>query len=504
MELKKINSKNSDLSTSSSFDSYSSGVTFDDEFNSLKRNTIGVIECIALSVGGIGLSAATFFVFPNIANASGSGVPFTVLIGALCCLSIANTISIFATYISSSASFFVYITKGLGNEVGFLSFWVLITGYLLILSSCVLQFSGALADLISRYSGFHCPWILCSIVMLTIVPTLAFIGIDVVLKTSIVAMVLETLVMLVLSLTIVIKGGDQGNYPLAFTPVGENSGGIDGIATGLVYCCFLFVGFEGAATLGQETRNPKKNIPIAVFGSIAFAATWFIWAMYSLVVAVGPSNILSIDISQSTIQQLAHKFVGYWFSIIVDIAGVVSGFGVVSSWFNIVFRILYSFGKTKDIGVISYLGKTNKRFKTPHFAIICLIGFIIIMEALVIGSTKNIYAKSSWEIYNYLSFIGTIPIIIIFIITNIAVIRYIRHNQKQNYQIIRHLILPILSSIIFILVLIINFLSNSKVYPLQYFLIGLGSFLLIGVAITLYLHFYKKDYLKNMLYQMSL
>ncbi|KAM9988411.1 hypothetical protein ACTFIZ_012137 [Dictyostelium cf. discoideum] len=499
MELKKINCKSSELSINSSFDSFTSGVTYDDEFNTLKKNTIGVIECIALSVGGIGLSAATFFVFPNIAASAGTSVPFTVFIGTLCCLSIANTISIFGTYISSSASFFVYITKGLGNEMGFLSLWILITGYLLILSSVILQFSGGFSDLITRYSGFDCPWILCTISVLTIIPTLAYIGIDVVLKTSIVAMILETLVMLVLSLTIVIKGGDQGNYPLALTPVGEYSGGISGIATGLVYCCFLFVGFEGAATLGQETRNPKKNIPIAVFGSIAFAATWFIWAMYSLVVAVGPSNIFSINVNQSPIQHYANRFVGYWFSIIVDIAGVVSGFGVASSWFNIVFRIIYSFGKTKQNGLISYLGKTNRRFKTPHFAIISLIIFIIIMIGLIVGSTQKINSKSCWEVYNYLSFTGTIPIIIIFIITNIAVIRYVKLNQKQDFQIIRHLILPILSSIIFILVLIINFLSNSKIYPLQYFLIGLGSFLLIGVAITLYLHFYKKDYLKNML-----
>ncbi|KAM9996462.1 hypothetical protein ACTFIY_002661 [Dictyostelium cf. discoideum] len=504
MELEIINCKSSDLSTSSSFDSCTSGITVYDEFNNrLKKNTIGVIECIALSVGGIGLSAATFFVFPNIASSAGTSVPFTVFIGTLCCLSIANTISIFGTYISSSASFFVYITKGLGNEMGFLSFWILITGYLLILSSVILQFSGGFSDLISRYCGFHCPWILSTFLVLTIVPALAYIGIDVVLKTSIVAMILETMVMLVLSFSIVIKGGDQGNYPLALTPVGENSGGISGIATGLVYCCFLFVGFEGASTLGQETRNPKKNIPIAVFGSIAFAATWFIWAMYSLVIAAGPSNIFSINVNQSPIQQYANRFVGYWFSIIVDIAGVVSGFGVVSSWFNIVFRIIYSFGKTKENGVISYLGKTNKRYKTPHIAIISLIGFIIIMIGLIVCSTKDIYAKSCWEVYNYLSFTGTIPIIIIFIITNIAVIRYVRLNQLKDFQIIRHLILPILNSIIFILVLVINFLSNSKIYPLQYFLIGLGSFLLIGVFITLYLHFYKKDYLKNMLDQMG-
>ncbi|KAM9996459.1 hypothetical protein ACTFIY_002658 [Dictyostelium cf. discoideum] len=88
--------------------------------NGLKKNTIGVIECIALSVGGIGLSASSFFVFPNIAASAGTSVPFTIFFGALCCLTLANTISIFGNYISSS-SFFVFITKGLGNEMGFLS-----------------------------------------------------------------------------------------------------------------------------------------------------------------------------------------------------------------------------------------------------------------------------------------------------------------------------------------------------------------------------------------------
>ncbi|KAN0025127.1 hypothetical protein ACTFIV_009543 [Dictyostelium citrinum] len=469
----------------------------------LKRNTIGVIECIALSVGGIGLSAATFFVYPNIAASAGTSVPFTIFFGALCCLTVANTISIFGKYISSSASFFVYITKGLGNEMGFLSVWILMIGYLAIMMSAMFMFVGSLSDVITRHSEFHCPWILSLIIVVTIIPTLAYIGIDVVLKTSIIAMILETLVILGLSFTIVIKGGDQGNYPLAFTPVGEYSGGVSGIATGLVYCTFIFVGFEGAATLGQETRNPKKNIPIAVFGSIAFAATWFIWAMYSLVVAAGPSNIFSIDTTQFPVGMYAKRYIGFWYSVIIDIAGVVSTFGVISSWFNIVFRIIYSIGKTRESGIISIFGRTNQRFKTPHFAIIGLTCFIIVMSAIIVGSTKSVYTESSWEVYNYISFTGTIPVILIFIITNIAVIRYVKVYQSKDFQIFRHMIIPIFSAILFTVILGGNFYPAPK-NPIPFFLIGLGILLLIGVGVMFYLHRFNKEYLKNMLYQMSL
>ncbi|KAM9946746.1 hypothetical protein ACTFIT_000061 [Dictyostelium discoideum] len=471
-------------------------------YNGLKKNTIGVIECIALSVGGIGLSASTFFVFPNIAASAGTSVPFTIFIGALCCLTLANTISIFGKYISSSASFFVYITKGLGNEMGFLSVWILMIGYLANMMGSMFMFVNPLSDVITRYSDFHCPWILSLIIVVTIIPTLAYIGIDVVLKTSIITMILETLVMLVLSFTIVIKGGDEGNYPLALTPFGEYSGGFSGIATGLVYCTFIFIGFEGAATLGQETRNPKKNIPIAVFGSIAFASTWFILAMYSLVVAVGPSNIFSIDTSQFTVGVYAERYIGFWYSVIIDITSVVSGFCVISSWFNIVFRIIYSVGKTKEKGIISWFGRTNQKFNTPHNAIISLTGFIILMSSIIVGSTKNIYTESSWEVYDYISFTSTIPVILIFIITNIAVIRFVKVYHPKDFQLFRHMILPIFSAILFTVILGSNFYPSPN-YPIPYFLIGLGILLLMGVCVMFYLYRFNKEYLKNMLYQMK-
>ncbi|KAM9975828.1 hypothetical protein ACTFIW_013220 [Dictyostelium discoideum] len=472
-------------------------------YDGLKKNTIGVIECIALSVGGIGLSASTFFVFPNMAASAGTSVPFTIIIGTLCCLTLANTISIFGKYISSSASFFVYITKGLGNEMGFLSVWILVVGYLANLMGSMFMFVNPLSDVITRHSDFHCPWILSLIIVVTIIPTLAYIGIDVVLKTSIVAMILETLVMLVLSFTIIIKGGDQGNYPLALTPVGEYSGGFSGISTGLVYCTFLFIGFEGAAILGQETRNPKKNIPIAVYGSIAFASIWFILSMYALVVAVGPSNIFSIDTTQFTVGIYAERYIGFWYSVIIDITAVVSGFSVITSWFNIVFRVIYSVGKTREKGIISWFGKTNHKYKTPHNAIISLTVFFILASAIIVCSTKSIYTESSWEVYDYISFTSTIPVILIFIISNIAVIRYVKVYQPKDFQIFRHMILPIFSAILFTVILGGSFYPSPK-YPIPYFLIGLGILLLMGVCLMFYLYRFNKEYLKNMLYQMSL
>ncbi|EGC39458.1 hypothetical protein DICPUDRAFT_26824 [Dictyostelium purpureum] len=472
----------------------------------LKKNNVGTLECIALSVGGIGLSTALFFVYPNIASVAGTAVPFTLIIGTICTLSMAYTICTFSKYVSSSASLFLYISEGLGNSMGFLSVWVLLVGYLTVMVAAILMFVSTLSDVITRHTTFHFPWILSAILVVTVIPTLAYIGIDVVLRTTLISMALETIVMLVLTIFVVVKGGDQGNYPLAFTPVGDYAPDISGIARGLVFCVFIFIGFEGAANLGRETRNPKKSIPIAVVGAVLVAAVWLIWASYAMIVATGPSNIFSMRLDQSPIEQNANRYVSYWFSIVIDVAGIVSTFNVCSSWFNIVFRILYSIGKTikeNTRNPISKLSNTNKKFKTPHVAIITLTVFIVLCCFIIACSTKSIYTTHTWDVYNYLSYISAIPIILVFIVTNIALVPYMKKKQPQDYRFFNHLICPCASGLLFILLLVGNFYPEPPSYPLPFFLYALAGFIIIGIALMFYLTKFKKQYINNMIFEMS-
>jgi amino acid transporter len=86
---------------------------------------------------------------------------------------------------------------------------------------------------------------------------------------------LSVLAILVLSSIIVAKVAPATGLPVApFIPSAEF--GWSGIGYGLVFTVLSFAGFEGAATLGEEVVNPRRNIPIAIAGTVILAGAFFV------------------------------------------------------------------------------------------------------------------------------------------------------------------------------------------------------------------------------------
>eukprot|EP01132_Coremiostelium_polycephalum_P003281 gene3281-4110_t len=434
-----------------------------------------------MSISGVGPTTGIYFVFSQISRFSGSSVPFSMIIAAICCLSMASTISSFSRYISTSASFYSFVSmSGLGGEVGFMTGWLMFVGYGILAVQTTIQFSSWTADVITKNTGFDCPWIIFAVAVLLFVSSLAYIGINPALKLSLILVCCEAVVTIAFCLIVIIKGGAEGNYPLSLTPVGPYSGGFQGMAQGLVYSILAFVGFETAAILGQETRNPRKSIPQGVIGSILLTSAYMTFGVYAMVVAAGPSNLFTLYLVDAPIDRFARQYVGNWFAVIVDIAGISTTFNVCTVSYNNFYRILYSIGKTELNRPISLLSRTSSR-KTPVVSII-LFTIVILICCGVIAATFGIYTSGSWRIYGYLSFIGTLPLLMVFIITNIAVIPYIKFKQPQDYNIFFHMILPLLSALLFFAVLFGNFYPKPET-EFIYYLIGLGCAIFLGIIL---------------------
>ncbi|EGG21154.1 putative amino acid/polyamine transporter I [Cavenderia fasciculata] len=449
----------------------------------LKKNALGLVHCLGCSISGVGPTCGIFLVCPQIAKVAGPQVPFTLILAAICCLSMASTISTFGKYIYSSASFYQYVSEGLGGLVGFITGWIMLVAYGILSVQTIIQFSSWTSDVIRTNTGFDLPWIVCGIVAIGIISSLAFIGINPVLKISLILVLCETIITFVLTVVIVAKGGAEGNYPLAFTPVG---GSVSGMARGLVFSILVFVGFETAAILGAETRNPTKIIPQAVVGSVLITAIWLVWGMYAIIVACGPSQAYNLYSVSAPIDLFAREYVGRWFAVFIDLAGISTTFNVSTVAFNNMYRILYSVGKAKLSTTSNKLGITSKRFKTPVVAIVCFSVFQIISIGIVAAIFGN-HTEGSWLAYSYLSYVGTIPLIIVFIITNIAVIPYMTNNHRDQFSYFYNMALPIFSAVLFSLVLFGNFYPDVPTPPNSYLLIALMAILLFGIALGFYL-----------------
>ncbi|KAF2072306.1 hypothetical protein CYY_006384 [Polysphondylium violaceum] len=470
----------------------------DQDNRQLKKNALGLVHCIAMSMSGVGPTTGIFFVFIQLAAVAGTSVPFTMIIGTLCCLSMASTISVFAKHISTSASFYSYVSEGLGKEIGFITGWLMLVGYLILSLQTVIQFSSTTADVITRNTGWDFPWIIAAAIVIVLISTLAYIGINPALKLSLVMVVCETLVVLVFSLIVLIKGGAEGNYPMAFTPAGPYSNGFSGLCRGLVFATLAFLGFETAGTLGRESRNPNKAIPRAVVGSVLLTGAWMVFGMYAMVVATGASEIFHLGNISFPIDSFGRRYVSNWFAVFLDIAGISSTFNVCTCSFNNLYRILFSIGKADINRPLSLLSYTSKKFSTPHAAIIFFTGYMVTLIG-VVAAIFGIYTKGSWKIYGYLSFIGTLPLIMVFIITNIAVIPFVRKNHPKEFNVFFHFILPIFSAILFTGILFGNFYPDPPQSPNSYMLIGLGALIGLGIIFMLVLR-KKEGALEKMVY----
>src|SRR6202167_5367103 len=103
-------------------------------------------------------------------------------------------------------------------------------------------------------------------------------------------------------------------------------GGWTGLGYGMVYSILCYAGFEGAATLGEETINPRRNIPIALFGTVIGSGIFFIFVAYCEVVGFGPRGIRDLGASQAPLNDLALRYASPQLAIALDLAAATSCF----------------------------------------------------------------------------------------------------------------------------------------------------------------------------------
>ncbi len=87
-------------------------------------------------------------------------------------------------------------------------------------------------------------------------------------------LIIEVIVFLVLAVIAIARDG-SGNSLSVFTPAASPTG-FSGVGLGVVFGILSFIGFDAAATLGEETKNPRRNVPLAVGGALLFLCTHFV------------------------------------------------------------------------------------------------------------------------------------------------------------------------------------------------------------------------------------
>src|SRR3954451_11666084 len=281
---------------------------------------IGPMFSVALVLGGISR--------PDIG--AGWNAALAVLLAGLGVMSIAYALSLFARKFAGAGAVYEYVTHGSHPSLGIFTAGIFFVGTLFLGGGGIYLGVGILANgfWTAHISSDNAPaWWVLGLVALGIVLVLNYLGIRIAIRAMLTFAAISFIPMLLLALIIIAKGGESGNTLSMFNPnetslLGISGGGVLG---GVLLGILLFVGFEAAASIGEESHDPHRSIPRALLLTVAVSALFFVIMSYAFSIGYGKAAVSAgaWAFSPSAIDDMATKYVSSGYATLLDLVVIL-------------------------------------------------------------------------------------------------------------------------------------------------------------------------------------
>ena len=158
-------------------------------------------------------------------------------------------------------------------------------GYIIAISSVLAISGGFLATTLQHYLHWNIPWIILSVILTGGAVLMTIRGVGVSTKLAGFFFGFEMLVLIIVSIAALIKNG--GHLSLIPFEPSHITKGFSGLAAGFPLAIYFFIGWENSAALAEETGNPRRNVPRAVFLSAALMVVSYVLFSYATVSGFG-------------------------------------------------------------------------------------------------------------------------------------------------------------------------------------------------------------------------
>ena len=254
-----------------------------------------------------------------VANVAGFSTPASIVLGSIGSIGLAYVIAIYARRYAGAGAIFEYLSHAVHNSFGIFSGAVYLLGTLFLGAGGIYI---GLGFLIQGFFQAHIhtsiPWWTGGAACLIIAFVLNHYGVRIAIRGVLLLATISSIPFLILAIVIVAKGGVGGNTLAVFSP-SETSW--NAVFNGILFAVTLFIGFEAAASIAEETENPRKSIPIAVVGAVALSAALYVFVTYAATIGFGKAALEkgAWFASPSPMGDLATTYVGNWLSVLIDL-----------------------------------------------------------------------------------------------------------------------------------------------------------------------------------------
>ncbi len=332
------------------------------------ERTLGLPQALAIGVGT--MVGAGIFVFPGLAaGEAGPAAMLSFVIGAVVALLVALPTSELATAMPESGGGYYFVSRGLGTLLGCmvgLGQWL---GLVSASAFYLMGFGYYLADILGRLGlGGGVPVTAIALVTVVLLTAVSVTGTKNTgdLQNGIVGILIAILVVFLgygMLDTVGLFGRER--MPETFFPFGT----LPVFSTAaLVFTSYL--GFAQIATVAGEVKRPERNLPLAMVGSVVLVGLLYVCTIFISTSAMG-SQALS-ELGETAIVEVAKTFFGRIGTIAILIAGLLATLSSANASILSSSRSIYAL--SRDELVPDRVARINRRFRTPHVALVLAAG----------------------------------------------------------------------------------------------------------------------------------
>ena len=434
--------------------------------NKLKAGAVGLAGVLFMAVANAApITAMTGNVPIAVGYGNGLGAPAGYFVATIVLTLFTVGFVAMARYITTAGAFYGFITHGLGQVWGMASGALATMAYVVFEGSLIGIFAYFSNFGLDRWLGWDVNWLLLAFIGIAVVAAFGYFDINIAAAFLGVTLIAEIALLGLMAIAVLFSGGGPDGLvpeavnPLnAFTDLPEGGGvGLQDIAAGsaaigLFFAFWSWVGFETTAVYGEESRNPRRIVPMATLMAVIGLGLFYTFVSWMMIAGNGKERTIELAVAGDlnlwvglAEDKLGGSFVGDIYVFLI----IIGSFACALAFHNAAARYLYAIGRELP-GVKHSLGRTHAVHHTPHVASIVQTGITVLFTLgfyfLAGEGTDPLMGAYIYQ-YGLLAVLGTMAILIVQAITSFAVISYFHVKKAQPGNLVTTGIIPALGGI---------------------------------------------------------
>ena len=424
-----------------------------EEYERLGGKKLSLIDVLAQSVGFIGPVFSAAFIIPLIigvnaaARGAGTSAALAVVIAGVGIFALGWIVAQYAKKIQAAGSLYDYVSNGLGKTVGAATGWLYYGGTIILTTGLGVLIGGYVHDnLLPVWEiDLDLPIWLWDAIFAALLFVVLYFGVKISTRVQLTLALVSIAVVLIFFITVIADLGSGNDIAKAFDPTPDPDG-FGGILFGVLYGVLIFVGFETAANLAEETAEPKRSIPRAVLGAVVIVSIFYVIAAYTEVAGFGfdLAVITSPEVAGAPLFALgapgSPAGSEFWLKILLlvvflDMLAVYVGAAVAST--------RGVFAMARDRRLPGVFASVSKRYGTPSGAIFLLMA----IQALLIVASEawdDLFALEGlphyFSLFVWCSTFGAFALIVVYFLLSIGGLFGLRDPQGRGGVIVASLV----------------------------------------------------------------